>query len=40
MDQTSDFVNKLNDTQSKAEHNKKAKAPAKQLQNKQHSTNK
>ncbi|MBP3964972.1 MULTISPECIES: DUF4023 domain-containing protein [Paenibacillus] len=43
MDQTSDFVNKVHDTQAKAEGNKQRQgkgAPAKQLGNKQHATNK
>lgn len=43
MDSTKDFVAKVQDTQRKAERNKKRNGeglPANQLSNKQHSTNK
>ncbi|WP_424766532.1 DUF4023 domain-containing protein [Paenibacillus sp. sgz302251] len=43
MDNTSEFVDKVHDTQRKAEQNKRSNgkgSPAKQLANKQHSTNK
>jgi len=43
MENTQQFVNKVQDTQQKQEHNKRSKSqgsPSNQLANKQHSTNK
>ncbi|WP_084134401.1 DUF4023 domain-containing protein [Paenibacillus harenae] len=43
MESTREFVDKVHDTQRKAERNKRRRGeglPANQLQNKQHSTNK